>query len=241
MPPHSSHLLQPLDVGCFSVLKRSYGRLVEQKMGLGVNHIDKQEFLPLYQQARTEALHERNVRSSFAATGLVPYEPDRVLSLLLTQLQTPSPPKQPPQTQAWVSETPQNITQLQQQTDLLKQYLKRRTQSPPSPTDQALNQLVKGCQLVMHSAVLLTSENKRLQAENQRQIRKRAQKKSYLAKGGILTGAEAQSLIEQEQFSRTEAEVRDRGEVRQRAPPKCSLCQSLEHNARKCPKRQGTQ
>ena len=25
MPPHSSHILQPLDVGCFSVLKRSYG------------------------------------------------------------------------------------------------------------------------------------------------------------------------------------------------------------------------
>jgi hypothetical protein len=48
MPAHSSHLLQPLDVGCFSVLKRSYGRLVEQKMSLGVNHIDKQEFLPLY-------------------------------------------------------------------------------------------------------------------------------------------------------------------------------------------------
>lgn len=34
MPPHSSHLLQPLDVGCFATLKRSYGRLVEQKMGL---------------------------------------------------------------------------------------------------------------------------------------------------------------------------------------------------------------
>jgi hypothetical protein len=25
MPAHSSHLLQPLDVGCFAVLKRSYG------------------------------------------------------------------------------------------------------------------------------------------------------------------------------------------------------------------------
>jgi hypothetical protein len=32
MPPHSSHLLQLLDIGCFSVLKRSYGNLVEQKM-----------------------------------------------------------------------------------------------------------------------------------------------------------------------------------------------------------------
>ena len=27
------------------------------------------------------------------------------------------------------------------------------------------------------------------------------------------------------------------GERRQRAPPKCSVCQSLEHNARTCPER----
>jgi hypothetical protein len=48
MPVHSSYLLQPLDVGCFLVLKQSYGSLVEQIMGRGVNYIDKQEFLPLY-------------------------------------------------------------------------------------------------------------------------------------------------------------------------------------------------
>ena len=32
MPPHSSHLLQPLDVSCFSPLKRSYGQQVEGYM-----------------------------------------------------------------------------------------------------------------------------------------------------------------------------------------------------------------
>jgi hypothetical protein len=32
MPPHSSHLLQPLDVSCFSVLKRVYGQGVEELM-----------------------------------------------------------------------------------------------------------------------------------------------------------------------------------------------------------------
>jgi hypothetical protein len=48
MPPHSSHLLQPLNVGCFAVLKSAYSRLVEQKMGLSVNHINKVEFLTLY-------------------------------------------------------------------------------------------------------------------------------------------------------------------------------------------------
>lgn len=84
MPPHSSHLLQPLDVGCFSVLKRSYSRYVKQKMSLSVNYIDKQEFLPLYWQARAEALHKNNLRAGFAATGRVPYEPDCVLLLLNT-------------------------------------------------------------------------------------------------------------------------------------------------------------
>jgi len=41
LPPYSSHLLQPLDVGCYSVLKRSYGRTVEGWMRHGLNHIDK--------------------------------------------------------------------------------------------------------------------------------------------------------------------------------------------------------
>ena len=91
MPPHSSHLLQPLDVGCFSVLKRAYGHLVEQIMGRGVNHIDKCEFLPLYRQARQAALHQNNIQAGFATTGLVPYNPDHVLAQLHTEYQTPSP------------------------------------------------------------------------------------------------------------------------------------------------------
>jgi hypothetical protein len=40
MPPHSSHLLQPLDVGVFGPLKRAYGKLVEAMMRGGNNHID---------------------------------------------------------------------------------------------------------------------------------------------------------------------------------------------------------
>lgn len=55
MPAHSSHLLQPLDIGCFAVLKRAYGQIVETKMRLGINHIDKLDFL--------EALPARTNRS----------------------------------------------------------------------------------------------------------------------------------------------------------------------------------
>jgi hypothetical protein len=45
MPAHSSHLLQSLDVGCFGPLKCAYRGLVEQKMCLGYNYIDKFDFL----------------------------------------------------------------------------------------------------------------------------------------------------------------------------------------------------
>jgi hypothetical protein len=36
MPAHSSHLLQPLDIGCFSPLKRAYGSLIEKLARLGI-------------------------------------------------------------------------------------------------------------------------------------------------------------------------------------------------------------
>ena len=45
MPPHASHLLQPLDVGCFGPLKQIYRRLVEQRSRLRYNHINKLDFL----------------------------------------------------------------------------------------------------------------------------------------------------------------------------------------------------
>jgi hypothetical protein len=57
MPPHTSHLLQPLDVGVFGPLKRSYGKLVEEMMVAGNNHIDKEDFLYLYPPAREAVLN----------------------------------------------------------------------------------------------------------------------------------------------------------------------------------------
>lgn len=57
---------------------------------------------------------------------------------------------------------------LERQAALLKDLFKRRTQSPPTPTDRAVNQLLKGCQIAMHSAVLLASENAQLRVANEK-------------------------------------------------------------------------
>jgi hypothetical protein len=48
MPAHSSHLLQPLDVGCFAPLKKAYGREAENLIRNRITHITKTEFLPCF-------------------------------------------------------------------------------------------------------------------------------------------------------------------------------------------------
>ena len=115
------------------------------------------------------------IRSGFVAAGLVPYDPERVLSKLNTQLRTPTPPPPPATEQApWVPETPHNIQELEFQAKAIGDFVRRRTAGSSSPTDRAIQQLVKGCQMAMHSAVLLTDENKKLQAINKQQKKKRA-------------------------------------------------------------------
>ncbi|KAM4064275.1 DDE superfamily endonuclease [Hirsutella rhossiliensis] len=160
MPAHSSHLLQPLDVGCFSPLKTIYGRKVQEKMLAGIHHIDKQDFLPIYLEARRQALSPPNIRSGFMATGLFPFDPNRVLSRLQVQVDkvgndhgdknTPSPNKS-----LEAAKTPYNVNQLITHAESL---LQRRPQNPDSPVSQSVNQLIKGCQMAMHGAALLADE-----------------------------------------------------------------------------------
>jgi hypothetical protein len=240
---HLSHLLQPLDVSCFSVLKQAYGWNVKQIMGCGVNHIDKHEFLPLYRQARQVALYQNNIQAGFAATGLVPYSPDRMLAELHTEFRTPSPQPCPASDASWVAETPHNVAELHKQTALLKRYLEHRTHSSPSPTEQALGQLVKGCEMAMSSAMLLAKENEKLRVENQRQKKKRARKRTYIAKGDILSGAEGASRaqVAQVRVVKKVAEAAEAAtEQLQHAPRKCNMCSSTEYTARTCLERQTT-
>ncbi|KAG2000778.1 hypothetical protein GB937_010843 [Aspergillus fischeri] len=112
----------PLDVGCFSPPKRAYGRLVEDKMRLGFNYINKFDFLEAYPQARTAIFSADNIKSGFSATGLIPFNPDRVLSQLNIQLKTPTPPGS--RSTNSVPKTPHNLKQLRKQETTFKKLLR---------------------------------------------------------------------------------------------------------------------
>ena len=76
--------------------------------------------------------------------------------------------------------------------------------------------------------------------ENQRQKRKRAKKRTYIAKGGVLSGAEGASRAHAAREGAAAVAVEVAAERPQRAPRKCSMCESIEHTARTCPRRQAT-
>ena len=237
MPAHSSHLLQPLDVGCFSPLKSAYRRLVANGARVGINHVDKSEFLSIYTRARTETLSASNIRSGFRATGLIPLNAEEVLARLQITVQTPTPPPPPIIPMQWEAETPHNLTELRQQTMLL-QGLLRGSHSPPSPTIRAVNQVVKGCQLAMHGAALLASENEQLRIANARQKAKRGGKRAFIATGGILTMEEGADLAQGQIVGQNRNPLEGEALRKTRAKPRCSLCNSPEHKAPQCPSRQ---
>jgi hypothetical protein len=61
MPSYSSHLLQPLDVGCFTPLKQAYGRQAEELMRNWITYIIKLEFLPCFKRAFDAAITPSNI------------------------------------------------------------------------------------------------------------------------------------------------------------------------------------
>jgi hypothetical protein len=119
MPAHILHLLQPLNIGCFSPLKRIYGCEVQELARQGIHHIDKEDFLTTYIKVRLSIFSDQNIKSGFLATGLVPYNPQRVLSSL-TVTKTPSPPGTASgAAPLWTLETPHTTAQLEQQARLV--------------------------------------------------------------------------------------------------------------------------
>jgi hypothetical protein len=79
LPSHTSHKTQPCDVAVFGPLKTAYREQVERLEQGGVNTIGKQHFTSLYKPARERAFTPKNIRAGFAASGLFPFNPDRVL------------------------------------------------------------------------------------------------------------------------------------------------------------------
>ncbi|KAF1986664.1 DDE-domain-containing protein [Aulographum hederae CBS 113979] len=95
LPPHASHVLQPLDVGVFAPIKHGYRTRLEQLSQLE-DHlpIKKDRFLELYHEARVHEINKSYIESGWLGTGLYPWDPEKVYG----SSQVTQPPRLRPET-----------------------------------------------------------------------------------------------------------------------------------------------
>ncbi|EDN95831.1 hypothetical protein SS1G_12036 [Sclerotinia sclerotiorum 1980 UF-70] len=79
LPPHSSHLTQPLDVGCFGVLKRSYSSQIEEFIKAYINHITKVEFFIAFKAIRTSTPLFTSLELTNSWISQTPHNPTEAL------------------------------------------------------------------------------------------------------------------------------------------------------------------
>jgi hypothetical protein len=90
---------------------------------------------------------EENIRAAFRGSGLIPIDPESIVSKLDIQLRTPTPvgeevdPSTP-----WISKTPKIVLEAQYQSEYLQRRISRHYSSSPESILATLKSLSKGTQ-----------------------------------------------------------------------------------------------
>jgi len=82
LPSHSTHILQPLDVGIFGLLRTYYKQELEDRVRQQGPHdsIKKGDIFPMLQRAKIKTFKPETIRSAWRASGLILFNRNRILS-----------------------------------------------------------------------------------------------------------------------------------------------------------------
>jgi DDE superfamily endonuclease len=90
LPPHSSHLMQLLDVGVFGPLKMALFVQLACLISIGVPRLQKIEWLENYVFARAKAITPANIEGGWRGAGIFPINCAKILCNMPRELTTQS-------------------------------------------------------------------------------------------------------------------------------------------------------
>jgi len=180
MPPYSSHILQLLNVVCFSPLKRKYSQRVRDLARRRVFHINKEGFLPAFKDAFFDVFTEENCRKAFKASGIVPINAQVVLDCLKVRLRTP--PEPPLLETPWQSKTPSNTYEFGSQSKLVRDAFTRS----PVAAQAGFSQLIKGGELMLHQNALQAARISELEEQLAVITKRKTRKRKQIQHGGTM-------------------------------------------------------
>lgn len=158
LPPHTSHVLQPLDLAVFGPIKARYRKELAAIASLDDNApIKKQRFITVYAKARSHSLSSTNILKAFAAAGISPWNPSKVLqSSQVAELQLKVPNERqstPPTSDRTHFETPKTIRQAQ-----LNILHLERSESVSRNTKRLLLKTTKAISVSIHERAAMTQQ-----------------------------------------------------------------------------------
>jgi hypothetical protein len=188
LPSHTSHKLQPCDVGPFAPLKTAYRDQVERLNRGGIDIVGKEHLTYLYSPARDTALTKRNIRAGWAATGLYPFNPERVLKDIprpLVEVVIPEAAIACTSTADVVLQTPITPVTAEALTSL-HNVIKQDT-NVPDETRGRIQKLAKAAQISFAERALLKDRNRFLFKINNEAKARRSTRSIVLGKAKVMS------------------------------------------------------
>jgi len=191
LPPHSSHLLQPLDVVVFHPFRHYHAEAVEAATRMGSGDFDKVKFLDKIHSICQQKFKPSTIQAAFRATGLIPFNPSIVISKLreAVSLITYSLAEDPSPSTSGI---PLDIPSLRVQGE----ELLRDTKNMSPEFQLCLKEVLQGGLALSQSGALAKEHMENtLAAEQARSARRSVQNRRQVQKGGVLYASEARQMV----------------------------------------------
>jgi hypothetical protein len=221
LPPHTSHILQPLDVSLFGPLKRALAREFDPLFRLDTRRIPRVEWTTAFIRARENAFTASNIRSSFRATGVYPISPITILSTL--KMPSPSRTTTPPPIETTsdldltlLNSSPPTGTELRQATSLINRVVNESNIA--SPAKRYISRAGAALERTHSENILLRQEN----AEARALLRVRKERKTgkrVAIKGKfVFNTQEILEVVEKAEVEAAKKKAKKKRTTRKRTP-----------------------
>lgn len=163
LPAHTSHVLQPLDLGVFAPLKSRYRGEIAKLASLDdASDVKKQRFIICYKMARLDTFTPRLLRTGWKAAGIYPLNPSKGLNS--SQVQATKRLNTPPPQQALTPlfATPKSSRQIHEKSKSI-----RKQSGQNQALFRVLTKAGEAIDLLNTSTVALETQNAQLKARLQ--------------------------------------------------------------------------
>lgn len=194
LPPHTSHLLQPLDVGVFNVYKHYHSEAIEAATITGCMKFSKQDFLAAISEIGTKTFKSHTIRLGFKLSGIWPINPSIVCDKLVEyRPQIPSLPSSPISNSTNIS-TPKTISRIKKlETKLLDLNQEFSSQS------QMIQKLSKGAQSTLYHLNEIHREIEQTQSASAARNARRNMAYSTIKSRGIISSSDVGKMKRNEE------------------------------------------